>query len=154
MYNTEKPLHVLPRYAMNKLVMQEVTYHLFIGLSSGLHRKKKAPWPALPLMIELYEIKNLKYADVEVKELLKFAFSTMDFNPYDPHGICKNHFVKVYYPWIHETFHWHEEDPWRYSYNDSMLHDPVSIVTTWNYTLQAVAMQEATTTTTITNNPV
>lgn len=49
MYNEEKPLHVFPRFFTNKLVMQEVAYHILTGLSTGFHRKKKAPWPMLPL---------------------------------------------------------------------------------------------------------
>ena len=110
-FGREKPLHVLPSNATNKLVMQEVSYHLSTGLLTRLHRKKKAPWPTLPLQIWLYEIKSLKDVDVEAKEILKFEFGIKDFNLYDTHGICKNHCVKVYYPWIHGTFHWHEEDP-------------------------------------------
>jgi len=107
----EKPMHVLPRYAMENLVMQEVSYHLSTGLSVGLHRKKKVSWLTLPLRIGLYEIKILKDADAEAKEILKFEFDTKYFNMYDPCGIFKDHCAKVYYPWIHRTFHWNEEDP-------------------------------------------
>ena len=70
MFGGEKPLHVLPRYATNKLVMQEVSYHLATRLSATLHRKKKSPWPTLPLKIGLYEIKNLKVMDDEGKEIV------------------------------------------------------------------------------------
>lgn len=63
----EKPPRVLPRYATEKLVMQEVAYHLSVGLSAGLHRKKKAPWPSFPLHIKSYEIKSLKYVDDELR---------------------------------------------------------------------------------------
>lgn len=70
----------------------------------------------------MYEINILECADVEAKELVKFEFNTNDFNLYDPHDICKNHCVKMYYPWIHGTFHWHEEEPWRYYYKDSKIH--------------------------------
>ena len=104
MFGGEKPLHVLPRFSTDKLVMQEISYHPSTGLSATLHRRKKAPWPALLLWIRLYEIKSLKDADVEAKEILKFMFGTKAFNPYDPHVICKNHYGKVYYPWIHRTF--------------------------------------------------
>lgn len=116
----EKPSHVLLRYATDMMVMQEVSYHLYTWLSSGVHRKKKAPCPALPLLFRLYESKSLKYVDFVAKEILKFEFSTKDSNPYDTHGIFKNHYAKAYYPWIHATFHWYEEDPWRYCYNASM----------------------------------
>lgn len=45
----EKAPHFLSKFAMDKLVMYEVTYHNSTGLSVGLHRKKKAPWPIFPL---------------------------------------------------------------------------------------------------------
>lgn len=104
-FGGEKTLHVIPKYATDKLVMQEVSYHLSTWLSTGLHKKKKGPWPILPLLIKLYEIKNLKDVDVEAKEILKFKFKTKYFILYDPHNICKNHYARLYYPWIHETFH-------------------------------------------------
>lgn len=49
MYSMEKPHHVLPKFAMDKLVMQEKSYHTSARLSARLHRKRKAPWPTLPL---------------------------------------------------------------------------------------------------------
>lgn len=104
-FGGEKPLHVLPRYATNKMAMKEVSYHFSIGLSSGLHGKKKARWPTFPLRIRLYEINNLKDVDVEAKDIFRFRFNTKDINLYDPHGICKNHCVKVYYSWIHGTLY-------------------------------------------------
>ena len=103
-FGGEKPLHVLPRFSMDKFLMQEIAYHLSTRLLSGLH-KKKEPWPILTLRIRLYAIKSLKYADVEAKEIVKFKFNTKDFNPYDPHFICKNHCEKVYYPWIDRACH-------------------------------------------------
>jgi len=42
MHTTEKALHVLSRFSMDKLVMQEVVYHIMTGLSARLHRKRKA----------------------------------------------------------------------------------------------------------------
>lgn len=42
-FGRQKSRHMLLRYAANKVVMQEVAYHLSIGLSRVLHRKKKAP---------------------------------------------------------------------------------------------------------------
>ena len=66
-FGGEKPSHILPRYSMENMVMQEVSCHLSIRLSIGLHRKNKAPWPFLPLWIGLYEMKILKDAYVEAK---------------------------------------------------------------------------------------
>ena len=65
----EKPLHMLPRFSTDKLVMQEVVYNISIGLSVGMHRRKKAPSPYFPLGIGLYEISSLKDVDVKAKQL-------------------------------------------------------------------------------------
>lgn len=72
-----------------------------------------------------------------------FGFGTKIFNLYDPHYICKNHFAKVYYPWIHGTFHWPEEGPWKYCYNFSRLNEPVSMFVAWKVALQEVDPHEA-----------
>jgi len=123
MFGGEKPPHVLPRFSTDNLVMQEVSYHIYIVLSTRLHKTKKAPWSDLPLRNGLCEIKSLKDEDVEAKDLKKFEFGTEDYNPYNPHYICKNHCAKVYCPWIHGTFHWEKEDHWRYYYNSSKLNE-------------------------------
>jgi len=65
MYNAKKPSHVLLKFSFDILIMQEVAYHILVGLTTKLHQKKKAPWPALPLWIGLYEIQSFKQADVE-----------------------------------------------------------------------------------------
>ncbi len=70
----EKPLHVLLKFIMDKLVMKEVSYHILAGFSARLHRKKKEPWPTIPLQIGLYEIWNLKHAYVEREEIKKYDF--------------------------------------------------------------------------------
>ena len=56
MYSAEKPPHVLSKFSLDILIMREVAYHISAGLIARLHRKKKAPWPSLPLRIGLYEI--------------------------------------------------------------------------------------------------
>ncbi len=151
-FSREKSPHVLQRYATDNLIMQEVSYHLSIGLLAGLHRKKKAPWPSFPLRIGLYDIKSLKDVYVEAKEIVKFNFETKDFNLYYLHGIYKDHCVRVYFSWIHRACHWPEEDPWRYCYNASKIHETVSIETTWKAALQIAATLEATRTTKIRSN--
>ena len=60
-----------------------------------LHWKKKAPWPTLPLQIELYEIWNLKHVDVETEKIKKYPFDAQSFNLYDPHCIVKYHYGRV-----------------------------------------------------------
>ena len=111
MYNAEKPPHVLPKFSRDKLVMQEVSYHISAGLSARLHQKNKTPWPALSLRIRLYEIQNLKHADAETEEFKKYPFGTRIFNPYDLHCFVKDHYTRVQFPWIHGACHLDEEDP-------------------------------------------
>ena len=105
MYNAENPPHVFLKFSMDELVMQEVSYHISARLSCRLHRKKKAPWPALSLRIGLYEIQNLKHADVEIEEIKKYPFDVQRFNLYDLHCILKDNYVRVQFQWIHGTCH-------------------------------------------------
>jgi len=131
MYSEEKPPHVLPKFSMDKLVMQELLYRISTGFSARLHRKKKAPWPTLPLRISLYKIRNLKHANVEKEEFKIFTFGTKSFNLDDLHCFVKDHSAKVKFPWIHEACHWAKEDPWRYYHNFSRLNEPVGIAVEW-----------------------
>lgn len=119
MYSVEKPLHVLQKFSLDKLLMLEVSYHISVGLSTTLYQKKKAPWPTLLLRIGLYEIHNFKHADVEAEEIIKYSFDTQSFNPYDLHYFVKDHYTRVQFQWIHGAFHWVEEDPLRYFYSFS-----------------------------------
>ena len=59
----------------------------------------------------LYTIGSLKEADAKVVDFKKFKLGTRSFNPYDPHGLCRDNCVRAYYPWIHGACHWTEEDP-------------------------------------------
>ena len=96
---------VFPKFSMHNLVMQEVVYHISIRLSAILHREKKEPWPTLLLQIGLYEIKNLKHSEAETLLLKRFTFGARSFNPYDPRFLVKDHYARVYYPWIHGACH-------------------------------------------------
>ena len=64
----------------------------------------------IPLWIRLYVIQSLKEADVEVKEFKKFKFDTKIFNLYNLHGLGMDHYVRIYYSWIHGACHWPEEN--------------------------------------------
>jgi len=111
--------------------MQEVSYHISVGLSARLHRKKKEPCPTLPFLIRLYKIRNLKHADAKIEEFKKFPFSTRSFNQYDPHCFVKDHCVRVQFLWIHVACHWVEEDPWRYCHSFSKPNESVGITVEW-----------------------
>lgn len=67
MFTAEKHLHALLKFSLDILLMQEVVCHISIGLIARLHRKKKPPWPTLPLKIGLYKIQSFKKADVKAE---------------------------------------------------------------------------------------
>ena len=125
-FGGQKSPHLLSRYAIDKLVMQEVAYHLSAGLLGVLHRKKKAHWPVLPLQIGLCEIKNLKVADIEGKDIEKFAFGCLDFNPYDPRNVCKEQCARIYFQWPSEAFYRPKEGKMKNCYNTSKSRKPIS----------------------------
>lgn len=123
-FSIQKLLYLFPRYATDKIVMQEVSYHLSTRLSAALHRKKKAPWPTFLMQIGLYDIKNIKVMYTKGKAIDIFSFGTLDFNMYDPHGIFKDKCVIIHFQWLSGTFQWSEEDPWKNCYNASKSNEP------------------------------
>lgn len=100
-----------------------------------------ATWPTLPVRIGLYMVGSLKETDSEVEDFKKFKFGTRSFNPYNAHGLCRDHCARVYYPWIHGACHWPEEDSWRYCYNSSRTNEPINIVVEWLESLKVAALQ-------------
>lgn len=131
MYNMDKPLYVLPIFSLDKLAMHEVSYHILAGLTTRLHRKKKAPWSTLSLWIALYEIQSFKHVDVEAGQMKKYPFDLWSYNLYDPHCLVKDHCKRLQINWIHGACHWVEEVPWRYCYNSSRLNEPVGLAVEW-----------------------
>jgi len=125
-FDRKKSLRLLPRYVINKLVMQYVVYRLSTRLSGALHTKQKARWPALPMQNGLYEIKNLKVADTEGNAIEKFTFGCLEFNSYDPRNVCKDHYVRIHYQWLSRTFHRPEEEAWKNCYNASKSREPAN----------------------------
>ena len=93
MFSVEKPLNVIHKFALYVLVMEELAYHISAGLTTRLQRKKKAPWPTLPLRIGLYEIQSIKQADVKAELMKKYPFNLRSYNLYDPHCIVKDHYT-------------------------------------------------------------
>lgn len=124
-YIMEKPPHVLLKFSLDKLVMQEVSYHIFAWSLARLHGKKKAPWPSLILWIGLHEIRSFKHVDVKAEEMMKYPFDAQSYNPYDPNCLVKDHYVKVQFNWIDGACNWVEEDPCRYCYSFSRPNEPV-----------------------------
>lgn len=95
-----------------------------------LQRKKKEPWPTLPLQIGLYERKNMKVTDIEDKEIEKFTFCCLDYNLYDPMNICKQNCAKIHCSWPSETYSRPKKERIKNCYNASKFHEPVSSAST------------------------
>lgn len=129
-FNSHKSSHMLPRWVTNKLVMQEVAYHISIDLSGVLRRNKKAPWPTLLLQIGLYEIRNLKVVETKGKEIDKFSFGHMEYHPYDPRSVWKKHCEKIHFTWPSETYSRPEEEMIKNYYNAYKPHAPVKFSST------------------------
>jgi len=70
----------MTKFSIDKLFMKEVAYHISTGLSTRLHRKKKASRPVLHLNIGLYAIQYLKEVDAKPKDFKKSNFNTKSFN--------------------------------------------------------------------------
>lgn len=129
-FGSKKSSHFLSRYATEKLVMQEVAYHLSTSLSRVLQRKKKEPQHTLPLQIGSYEIMNLKAIETEVKELGKFKFNLMEYHLYDPRNVCKQHCAKIRFNWPNKKFSRQEEEMFKNYYNASNPHALVNFIGT------------------------
>jgi hypothetical protein len=62
-YGAMKSLHLVPRFVLDRLVLQEVAYQTIInGVGEMIYRDKKVIWPPLPLYIGSYFFANTKKA--------------------------------------------------------------------------------------------
>ena len=80
--------------------------------------------------IGLYKIKNLKVVDTEGKDIEKISFDNLDFNSYDPQNVCRDHYARIHFQWLSDTFHRLEEEAWKNSHNASKSRGPVSVAGT------------------------
>jgi hypothetical protein len=95
-YGAMKPLHLIPQFILDKLVLQEVSYKAIIhGFGGMLYRSKKAIWPPLPLYIGKYFFQNTKQAQTKVDVLLYYKFGEARFRRHDPKNIVKDHFNRM-----------------------------------------------------------
>lgn len=79
----------------------------------------------------LYEVRNLKHAEIEMEEFKRFTFGTISFNMYDLHFLVNDHCTRVQHPWIHGACHWPQEDPWIYYYHFSRPNESIDIPVEW-----------------------
>lgn len=107
------------KYVTDKVFMKEFGYQLCTRLSQQLQMSNKSPWPIFPLQIGLYELKNLKEIEVDIKELNSLTCDRMSFHQYDPRDVWKQHFEKMRYTYPYEFFSWEDEENTKNRYNVS-----------------------------------
>ena len=56
-----KPLHWLPHFICDTLLLQEISYQTFVnGVVASIHRNKKGIWPHFLLITPVCKIENFK----------------------------------------------------------------------------------------------
>ena len=58
--------HLMPLFVKNKVVMQEVGYHICTGLFGSLQKSKKSPWHIFPMKIISYNLKRFKAIEAKL----------------------------------------------------------------------------------------
>jgi hypothetical protein len=84
-YGANKAPHLLPRFILYMVVLQEIMYQIVIHkVGASLYRDKKSIWPPLPFWVESYPFGGIKQAQVEVDTLLSFLFREEILRRHDP----------------------------------------------------------------------
>lgn len=93
-FGSYKPPHALPKFVIDKLMLQEVCYQMTTGLSKTLNKGKKKPQPSLPLTTGAYTIDIFQEVEVEAEEMKGFYFVNLSHHRYDPKGMVAAHCMK------------------------------------------------------------
>ena len=78
-FGTFKAPHALPRFITDKVLMQEVCFQMTSGFSNVLSKGKKKPWPALPLTIGAYTVKDFREVGTQGEEIKGYHFRSLDY---------------------------------------------------------------------------
>jgi hypothetical protein len=109
-YGATKSPHFLPKFILDRLVLQEIAYQTIIhGVGATLYRDKKSIWPPLPLWVGSYSFKDIKEAQDKVNTLEYFHFGEEIFWRHDPLDVVINH-TQCKYIWEYMTDIWEEEE--------------------------------------------
>ena len=92
----------MPRFVTEKILMQEVCFQMSSGFSSVLSKGKKKPWPALPLTIGAYTVKNFREVGAEAEEIKSYHLRTLEYRTYDPERIVPEHCKKAKFKWNYQ----------------------------------------------------
>lgn len=105
-----KTPHALPRFATDRVLMQEVCYQMIQGFSKTLRKGKKKPWPTFPLIIRAYTVENFKEVEAEAKEVKRYHFVTLNPCAYDPERVVAAHCKRANFNWLYPHYkHAHED---------------------------------------------
>ena len=95
-----KPSHWLPHFVPNTLLLQEISYQVFVnGVAASLHRKKKGIWPRFLIMTPVCKIENLEKAKDELNLISSFKFRKVSFRRHDSQGNLKECLQQVRFEW-------------------------------------------------------
>jgi hypothetical protein len=99
-FGATKPLHLVPTFILDKLVVQDVSYQTYInGVGVVLAQAKKAPFPPFPICIGSYNMENAREDKENKEELDIFHFGIERFKRPDTCGVIECHCSTCKYIW-------------------------------------------------------
>lgn len=98
-FGTLKAPHALPKFVIDRTLIQEVCYQMTQGFSKVLNKGKKKPCPPFPLTIRAYVVENFKQVEAEAKELDRIHLVTLNYQTYDPEKVVVAHCKKLKFSW-------------------------------------------------------
>jgi hypothetical protein len=104
-FGTNQPPHLLPKFILDKLVLQEIQYETYF-----LSKNKKAPWTPRPLCTGAYNLENVKIVVEEGEAIVVFNFGIERFKRCDPHVVIALHYLACKYKFPYTNQVWQEED--------------------------------------------
>ena len=88
-----------------------------MGFSNVLAKGKKKPWPALPLTVGAYTVKDSREVAREGEEVKSYHFRNLDCRTYDPVRIVPEHCKRANFRWSSQHVERPDEDERRNWYN-------------------------------------
>jgi hypothetical protein len=117
-YGSTKPPPIVPKFVLDKLVLQEVAYHTLVhGFGASISKYKKLAWPPLPFYLGSYNFKNSKEAHAEAEALETFHFREGIFHRYDPQKVVNQHCKLCKRKWPCEYETWRDEEIYKRAHN-------------------------------------
>lgn len=87
-YGVATPPHVFPFLITDHMVFSEVLYQTYGSVATAiLMRRKKSPWPKLPIKVGAYKVSSKETVAAESDALSSFWLGTSPFRRHDPLNI-------------------------------------------------------------------